>query len=56
MALQDQRESIEDALTWVEDLLSEETYPAKVLQWMDRRQRLKGQLATVEAKIAKLTG
>ena len=56
MALQAQCEDIETALDWIEDLISTEENPSKVLQWMDKRQRLKGQLATVEAKIAKLTG
>ena len=56
MALQEQREDIETALNWIDDLISTEENPARVLQWMEKRQRLKGQLATVETKIAKLTG
>ena len=54
-ALQAQRESIEESLNWIDDLISTEEKPEKVLQWMTKRAQLKGQLATVETKIAKLT-
>ena len=54
-ALQAQRESIEEALDWIDDLISTEEKPEKVLQWMTKRGQLKGQLATVEQKIEKLT-
>ncbi len=55
-ALQDQREEIEQALSWCDDLVSTEDNPEKVLRWMAKRAQLRGQLATVEAKISKLTG
>jgi len=54
-ALQAQRESIEESLNWIDDLISTEEKPEKVLQWMTKRAQLKGQLATVEQKISKLT-
>ena len=53
-ALQEQRECIKESLAWIDDLISTEENPEKVLQWMTKRAQLKGQLATVQAKIDKL--
>ena len=53
-ALQEQRECINESLAWIDDLISTEEKPEKVLQWMTKRAQLKGQLATVQAKIDKL--
>lgn len=53
--LQRQRDEIEQALAWCDDLISTEDNPEKVLRWMTKRGQLRGQLATVETKISKLT-
>lgn len=55
-ALQEQRDEIEQAIAWCDDLISTEDNPEKVLRWMTKRSQLKGQLATVQTKISKLTG
>lgn len=55
-ALQGQRDQIEQALSWCDDLISTEDNPEKVIRWMTKKAQLRGQLATVEAKISKLTG
>ena len=53
-ALQEQRECIKESLAWIDDLISTEEKPENVLKWMTKRAQLKGQLATVQAKIDKL--
>lgn len=55
-ALHGQRDQIEQALNWCDDLISTEDNPEKVIRWMTKKAQLRGQLATVEAKISKLTG
>ena len=53
-ALQEQRDSLKESLAWIDDLISTEEKPENVLKWMTKRAQLKGQLATVQAKIDKL--
>lgn len=52
--LQEQRECIKESLAWTDDLIRMEEKPENVLKWMTKRAQLKGQLATVQAKIDKL--
>ncbi len=53
-ALKEQREQIEKAIAYCEDLLAVEEDPEKVLRWMSKLGQLKGNLATVEAKLSRL--